>query len=275
VRSATQRLGIGVLLGAVTLLADAPARGQARDGAPPTAEAILRTAFALRYDLDTRQIVHLVVRNASGDERRRRLHVASKRIDGRLHSLGRFVEPPTLRGTTVLTIENDDRSDDHFIFLPALQRIRRVTSAQRADAFMGTDLSYEDFERRWAEDYAAEMGPAAVVEGAPVFTIRARPRFDSGYARVDFFVARSDFAILEIRYYKRGSPEPFKVLTAPRAHTEQVDGHVLPTRMVVRNHARSTETEVRIEQLAVNPDLDDSLFTSTAMEVGRPIPGLN
>ena len=104
--------------------------------------------------------------------------------------------------------------------------------------------------------------------------MEGRPPFDSVYERVMFFVAESDSAILETRYYKRGADRPFKVLRAPRANTRRFGAHVLPTYLVVENLARGTWTEVWIHELDVNPDLEDGLFTASSIEVGRPIPGL-
>jgi len=250
-------------------------RAQAVAAAPENARSLLARAFANRYEIDTREIVDIAVRNDVGAQRRRRLEVATKRIDGRFHSIGRFTEPEYLRGTAILSIENDDRSDDHFLYLRTLQRVRRLSARQRAGAFMGTDLAYEDFERRRVDDYDVRPLPSAAIAGEAVRVVEGRPRFDSAYARVEFFVATADGAMLETRYYKRGALRPFKRLRAPRAGTRNFGGHALPTHLLVENLARGTVTEVWIEQLAVNPGLDDGLFTSSAIEVGRPIPGLD
>lgn len=264
-------LGLGALAAAGLAAAGGSSAGDALPAGP---QEILARAFANRYGLDTRQVIEVVVRNASGEERRRRVAVATKQIDGRLHSLGRFLEPEYLRGTTILNIENADRSDDHFLYLRSLERIRRVSMNQRSDAFLGTDLTYEDFERRRVEDYALEMRPAAALEGERVQVVEGRPRFDSAYERAVFSVAESDGSILETRYYKRGAEEPFKIIRAPRAETRRFGDHVLPTFLVVENLARGTRTEVRIRELEIDPELDDGLFTASAIEVGRPIPGL-
>jgi len=252
-----------------------PARAEPVDAIPEDARSLLARTFSNRYDVDTREIVDIAVRDGHGAVRRRRLEVATKRIGGRLHSIGRFTDPEYLRGTAILSIENADRSDDHFLYLRTLQRVRRLSVRQRADAFMGTDLAYEDLERRRVDDYDVRFLAPAAVAGEAVRVVEGRPRFDSAYARVEFFIASADGAILETRYYKREAERPFKLLRAPRAGTRTFAGHALPTHLVVENFVRRTVTEVWIEQLAVNPDLDDGLFTSAALEVGRPIPGLD
>jgi hypothetical protein len=270
------RLEPGAALAAVALalLLAAAARGEAVDAAAPAPEQVLKRAFDNRYEVDTRELLEVEVRGPHAAPSRRRLALATKRIGGRLHSLGRFLEPSWLRGMTILSIENPHGSDDHFVWLRELAKLRRISSAQRGDAFMGTDLSYEDFERQRVADYVLEARPAARIGGEPVHVISAAPRAASAYVRVEFCVAQADAAILETRYFKRGAEAPFKVIHAPRAHTREIGGHALPTRVLVENHARGTQTEVWLEQIAVDPGLDDGLFTAAAVEVGRPIPGL-
>ncbi len=263
---------LAALSAAVLVVAAASPGGAAEEGAPASAVDILHRAFVNRYGVDLVQLVHLRVRDRAGGEQQRRVQVAIKRIDGRVHSVGRFTQPEYLRGMTILTIERSSRRDDHFVYLPTLQRIRRITGAQRADPFMGTDLSYEDFEQRSVNDYDLDLLGKSSIGGEPVDVVVGRPRYDSGYERVRFFVAESDAAILETHYFKRGSRSPFKTIFAPRDGMVASDGHSLPTRIFVRNLARGTETEVRIERLRVNPELDDHLFTTTALETGRPIP---
>jgi hypothetical protein len=177
-----------------------------------------------------------------------------------------------LRGITLLTIENEERDDDHFLFLPSLGRVRRISSARRGDSFLGTDLSYEDFERREVGDYELESIRPTEGDEEPLYVISARPRFEAGYDRVDFRVAVADLAIVDTLYYKSPDEEPFKFIRTPRSGLRQFEGCLLPTRVVARDSRRGTATEIRIEELAVNPPLDDSLFSIASLESGRPIP---
>jgi len=232
----TRRTRCSLALAALALCAGAGAQGlPARDGAPPPAEAILGAAFANRYEVDLTSNIDLVMRNRMGQELRRRFRAASKVIDGRVHSVGRLVWPEYLRGMTILTIEAENRSHDSFLYLPSLGKVRRVTTAQRHDSFLGSDVTYEDLERRRVADY--ELGAPEIREwdGEPVYVIRGSSRRDFDYSHLVFVVARSDGAILETQYFKRGQEEPYRVIRAPREAMVESDGHVIPTRLDVEN----------------------------------------
>jgi hypothetical protein len=89
---------------------------------------------------------------------------------------------------------------------------------------------------------------------------------------VDFLVARSDSAILESRYYKRGGDGPYRVMVSPRATMTNGGGHVLPKRIEVRNLVRGTTTEVVIHELAINPEIDDRIFSAVTLEQKSDLP---
>ena len=129
---------------------------------------------------------------------------------------------------------------------------------------MGTDLSYEDLERRRIEEFEdlrAEAGSLA----EPVVVVSARPRHAAAYERVEFAIAPGDAAILETRYYARASASPYKVIRFPREHLHEEAGFSVPTRIVVANLRKGTETEVTVEELRLNPDVDIRLFTTDAL----------
>ncbi len=238
------------------------------------AAGVLRRAFDLIYGSDQIRIAKVTVKNAVGDTLFFTVQLASKSINGHLHTYGLFTEPPRLRNMAILTIEADDRIDDHFLYLPASGRVRRISSAQRSDTFMGTDLTYEDFERRHESDYQVESVRMSTSQNEPTYEIRATPRYRSGVNHIVFHIATRDYAILEVQSFKRGAERPFRVLRAPRESMVRISGKVLPTKIIVENLARRTVTEVAFEQLRIVDTLSDSLFSSKNLALRRQVPGL-
>jgi hypothetical protein len=172
---------------------------------------------------------------------------------------------------TILTIEAQNRNHEAFVYLPSLDRVRRVTTAQRGDSFLGSDVTYEDLERRRVEDY--DLGPieTSELDGELVYVIPGRPLRELSYSNIVFLVARTDGALLETRYFKRGAEEAFRVMAAPRATMVRQDEHVIPTRLTVYNRVRGTSTEVRLDDLRINPPIDERVFTVTALELQRKL----
>jgi outer membrane lipoprotein-sorting protein len=258
-------LALAVLL----LLAVFPTTGMSNN--PPSAAEILQSAFDTRFNFDVVQIVDLRARSEAG-EIRRTLQLATKRVKKSLHGLGYFTAPVEYRGMRILMIERFDRNDDFFVFVPTQGKVRRISSAQRADAFMGTDLTYEDFERRYVADYEIEILGTTSVEKEKVYEIRCSPKYDSGHEYAIYYVSETDHVILRIDFYRKGLETPAKIQRTPRSSMIELDGHVVPTQMWVEDIQRRTQTEVTFSHIHVNPTIPDSMFTRSALEVGRPIP---
>jgi hypothetical protein len=252
----------------VTLALVSSAAGQPHSESP---EAVLEAAFANRYEVDLISEMEIVMRSSGGSEQRRLVQAVSKRIDGRAQSIGRVLEPANLRGLTVLISELADGGREMFVYLPALLRARRISGAQRLESFLGSDLTYDDFERQRVADFTVEALPDEQIAGERCTMIRAVPRGDRAYAAMVLAVA-SDRAILEYRYFARGAQTPYRVIETPRARMHSEAGHLLPTYYAVRQLERNTTSELTLRKLSVNPKIDDRIFSVRTLDQQRPLP---
>ncbi len=243
------------------------------DGPRVDVTQVLDRSFSLQYSHDIARAVRLVQADSEGQERITRLHMAQKDIDGRVHSLTRFLQPDSLRGMRILSIEADGRTDDHFIFLKSQQRVRRIRTSRR-DAFLGTDFSMEDMEKRSANDFELTKLPDVVWEGERAYRIHARPLYESGYDHLEYIVAMRDYSNLAILYFKKDTESPFKELRVPRSEIERFDDVLIGRHAFVRHFSRRTETHVYLEKVVLDLDMDDALFSSTSLDTNRKIPGL-
>jgi hypothetical protein len=239
---------------------------------PPSSASVLTAAFANRFEVDAISQIELVMRDGSGEARRHKVHYITKMIEQRLHSIARLTAPEYLRGMTILTIEQRDRGHDAFVFLPSLGKTRRVTTAQKGDAFFGSDLTYEDLERKRIDEF--ELGELVVAEreGEAIYRIGGALIRKGNYSRVEFDIAQSDGAILAARYYKRGEQRPFRLLEAPRSAMVEQGGHVLPTRLIASDVLRGTTTEVSITDFRIGASVSDRIFTVATLEQERKLP---
>jgi hypothetical protein len=274
-RAFTPRAGGGGLAaGLIGLLLAATPAGAAE--ASPDPQRILHEAFARRYSCSITGVVHIATRKGEARARDRRLHIAAKFVKGRLHTYAIFREPQYVRGMAFLGVESDDptRSEQQFVYLPSMDKVRRVSGAQPTDSFLGTDLSYHDFQRQQPDRYRATRVAPSRVDGEAVHVVTVLPLFDAPFSHVEYEIAVSDAAILVTRYFKRSDLPAYKVMRMPRATMAEGDGCSVPTHVVVDDSQRGTHTDLTIAELRTNADLDDALFTYSALEARRDIPGI-
>jgi len=246
---------------------DAPARSR-EDAMPafPSAREVIERAFQNFYYCDLRADIAFEVRRKGRTVLRYDTELMRKFIDGRAHDLFYFEGDGDMRGLRVLRIERDDRADDAFVFVPALQRVRRHVMAQRGDKMLGMEVTIEDMEVQRIAKLEIVGSSFSRVDGEPVQVVTMKRLLGGSYDRVDFFIATTDFAMLEVRFYRRDVLEPYKVTRMSRETMQQYPGHVLPQRIDFADRERDTETTIWYGRREVNPELPDDRFTTLGLE---------
>lgn len=111
-----------------------------------------------------------------GGERilRGRLHAA--REDDRMRANLRIDAPADLRDAAYLMRETADGRDDMFVYLPALNKVRRILGGTRENPLFGTDFSYNDLRhmQNAFEGANGRLLPAETVDGRPVHVMEMR-----------------------------------------------------------------------------------------------------
>ena len=80
----------------------------------------------------------MVLRNKHGQESRRQLRVKILEVsDDGDKSLFVFDEPRDVQGTALLIHAHRESADDQWLYLPALKRVKRISSSNRSGSFMG------------------------------------------------------------------------------------------------------------------------------------------
>jgi hypothetical protein len=216
------------------------------------------------------QTVELVAKDRAGQERSQRARLFAKRADdGRGRLLLRIEDPPDLRGSAFLLIQKE-KGNDMFVYLPELKKVRRVSSRNLRGKLFGTDFSYEDLEHLFAQGEHSELRrlPDAEKDGRAAFALEAVPGPDSGsaYGRVASLVDRQTCVPLEIAFYEKGEAPSKRILVDAARITKEGEVHV-PRLVVVQDLARGTESRLETLEVAVDPELPDRTFSSTALEL--------
>ena len=107
-------------------------------------------------------------------ERRRNLRIYSKDYGEDTRSFSYFETPADIRGTSYLNFDwaDPDRDDDSWLYLPALQRVRRIAGSDTSDSFLGSDFTYADIngiEVDWWE--YSFINSSEIVEGQDAWVI--------------------------------------------------------------------------------------------------------
>ena len=98
--------------------------------------------------------MEMILINAHGDKVERKMDSKIKETNGDGDkSIITFKWPADVKGTKMLTWTHKKGNDDQWLYLPALKRVKRITSRNKTGSFMGSELSYEDLGSQEVEKY--------------------------------------------------------------------------------------------------------------------------
>lgn len=208
---------------------------------------------------------HAVLTDKSGGKSDLSFTSRSKRLGpGLSESVVRFSTPPDLAGAGFLQVQKREGDDDRFLFLPELKRSRRISGALRSNAFMGTDLTFADLDRRDLRDSTPKLVRTETVEKWECFVLDViSKRTDSQYARTELWVRTDNYVPLKMKLYDKSS---VLLKTFTTLEIKRVSGAWFITKSRMVNHQQNHTTDLFLDQVSTAEQIPDDEFTVRALE---------
>lgn len=232
-------------------------------------DAGTRLAQALYDRPDGRDLaarVQMILTEPGQPPRERRLYsYGSDRGDRSRWSLLRFVEPADIAGTGLLTIDHPGDESDQWLYLPALDRVRRIASNRRGGRFVGSDFYYEDLRDREPEMDRHTLGPVSNVGKIACQTLvsEALDPASSVYSKRVSCIHRATLIPLRVEFFQRGQTQAVKRLSVKRL--KQIQGYWTVLDSVMEELGSGHTTRLVIEAIKYDQDLPDVLFTKQGL----------
>ena len=214
-------------------------------------------------DFSARQ--RMLLRNRKGQESRRqlRLQVLEVPEDGN-KSLFVFDEPRDVQGTALLIFAHREEEDEQWLYLPALERVKRISSSNRSGSFMGSEFAYEDMGAPEVEKFTYRFLREEPC-GDLTCTVSERIPLDerSGYGRQEVWQDTDAFRIWKVDYYDRKDSH-LKTLTMS-GYQQYLDRYWYAGEMTMINHVTGKSTVLTWTDFQFQNNLDDNDFTRTGL----------
>jgi outer membrane lipoprotein-sorting protein len=115
-----------------------------------------------------------------------------------------FNSPLDVRGTKVLTYSHSTRDDEQWIYLPAFNRAKQISDANKTAAFMGSEFTYEDINSLNVQllKFSYRYVRTEDLGGTSCFVVERIPRYGgSGYKKQIVWVDAANYTVLKVEYY--------------------------------------------------------------------------
>lgn len=208
----------------------------------------------------------MTLRSKNGREidRALRLKVLETENDGD-KTLFVFDRPRDVQGTAFLVHAFKDKPDQQWLYLPALKRVKGISSSNQSGSFMGSEFSYEDmgaveiekYQHAYLRDEACGDVECYVLERIPLFK-------DSGYSRQMIWLDKEALRTRQVYYFDRRN-EHLKTMVM-EDYELFLDRFWRSKQITMSNHLTGKSTVLRWENYEFGTDLDENDFSRTALK---------
>ncbi|MFA6358000.1 MAG: outer membrane lipoprotein-sorting protein [Candidatus Omnitrophota bacterium] len=202
--------------------------------------------------------VNMVVTDAQGRTRQRQLTILKLNIkdgaDQKYYVY--FHKPNDVKGMSYIVWKHSGKDDDRWLYLPAMDLVRRIAASDKRSSFAGTTFLYEDISGRSIDLDAHEL-----LSSEPGFyTVKNTPK---DAAPVEFFfytvkIDKNNFIPMKAEYFDK-TGKLYRIIEA--LEVEDIQGYPTITKMKATDLNSNSSTVTEFSDIKYDVNLNEDIFT--------------
>lgn len=210
--------------------------------------------------------MEMILENRAGKTSTRKLENRTLEVEGDGDkTLSLFKEPRDVQGTAMLTFTHGIEADDQWLYLPAIKRVKRISSKNRSGPFMGSEFAFEDLGSQEIEKYTYKYLRDEACGNGMECTVNERyPAYEnSGYTRQTAWVDKAEYRTIKIDYFDR-KDSLLKTLTMSDYH--EYNGYWRASTFLMENHQNGKKTILNWRNFKFGTGLTDRDFNKNTLK---------
>ena len=210
----------------------------------------------------------MTIENSRGNQRVREIKQFVKSVKSGEKKIMFFLSPADVKNTSFMTWSYDEKgkSDDQWIYLPALKKVKRISSDSKGDYFMGSDFTYDDLGDRHPMDDTHTILRKEVVNGEETIVIESVPKDEEYmYSRTVTWVIKDSWIGLKKEFYDEDD-ELLKILTVEGQ--KSFGDVIILTKVKMNNVQRNQFTIMEFSDVQIDTGIPNNKFTERMMKRG-------
>jgi len=207
--------------------------------------------------------------NSRGGERVREIRQYSRDFGNVEKKIMFFVKPADVRNTSFMNWSYDEpnKNDDQWIYLPALKKVKRISSDSKGDYFMGSDFTYDDLGDRKPQDDTHKILREEELNGEQCYVIESIPKDeDYMYSRTVTWIAKDKWIGLKKEFYDEDE-DYLKTLTIEKY--EKIKDYWIVAKTVMDNVQKEHKTIMELSDITIDAGIPTNYFTDRMMKRGK------
>lgn len=226
-------------------------------------EVMKKSQAAFLYpgkDFKARVVMKLISKD--GQERLREMTMLRKNMGepgGEQKYFIVFIQPADVKDMSFMTYKYPGKDSDRWMFIPAINMVKRIAAQDKRSSFVGSDFAYEDVSGRNIEDDAHVVEREEKLGASDCFVVKSTPKAnDADFGFKLTWVDKTSFLPLKEEQYDRKGAQ-YKLFSADE--TKDVKGFPTVTRRTMKNLQTGHRTEVTYTRTDYDLGIEDSLFS--------------
>ena len=210
----------------------------------------------------------MTLENSRGDQRIREIKQFLKDMGEMDKKIMFFMSPADVNNTSFMNWSYDDenKSDDQWIYLPALKKVKRISSDSKSDYFMGSDFTYDDLGDRHPSQDTHTILKEETIDGVDCYVVESIPKDEEYmYSRTVTWVVKDKWIGLKKEFYDED--EEFLKRLDLKEYKEFGDVIII-TNVTMKNEQKNHQTEMKLSDVKINTGIADRQFTERMMKRG-------
>ncbi len=206
--------------------------------------------------------------NSSGKERIREINQFSKDFGDIEKQIMFFISPADIKNTSFMNWSYDEegKDDDQWIYLPALKKIKRISSDSKSDYFMGSDFTYDDLGDRKPSDDKHSLLREEKLDGEDYYVVESIPKDeDYMYSKTITWVIKDKWIGYKKEFYDEDG-DLLKILHVK--DYQKIDGFWIIVDTEMENVQKEHKTVMELKNIKIDTGISKSKFTERMMTRG-------
>ncbi len=187
--------------------------------------------------------------------------------NGNKYMMIRFKKPADISNTGLLTLDYEgDKETDQWVYLPAINKSRRISTKRRGGRFVGSDILYEDLRDRPVDMDKHRILRKEKLNNMETIVLESIPvdPENSVYDKKILWIHPETLLALRVDSYQNGSKEPVKRVLARQIEKKQ--GYWTVMKSIVRDLKTHHETHLQINKIKYDQNVPEDMFSLKYLE---------
>ncbi|NOR44922.1 MAG: outer membrane lipoprotein-sorting protein [Candidatus Delongbacteria bacterium] len=232
-----------------------------------TGEEIIQNVYDRDTGTEVEGHLKMTLTNKRGTTRVRELKQFIKDFGDVEKKIMYFIKPADVKNTSFMNWSyTDDKSDDQWIYLPALKKVKRISSDSKSDYFMGSDFTYDDLGDRKPSDDIHKLLREEKFNDEDCYVVESTPKEeDYMYSKTITWIVKDKWVGLQKKFYDEDE-DFLKTLTIKKY--EEIDGIITILTTTMENDQNKHGTMMEFSDVKINKGVKDNIFTERMMKRG-------